>query len=296
MKWIKPVLMTFFILTATLFTGCIEEEILDENTLYVDSKGTKDYTSIQQAIDDAMANQTIFVYEGTYHEHIIINKSIDLKGQNKEKTIIDGNYSGNVILIEKDHRANITGFTIQHSGTGISDAGIQIKSDYNIIKDNIFSMNANGIYTSYANYNRFENNHFESNTKYGMYIYTSSNYIETIENIFVDNYCGLRIKGSSHNNVTRNIFKENDQGMYFCCGARTNTVYHNSFFNNSIWNADDQVSGNNWDKGPIVGGNYWSDYKGEDVDENGIGDTPYNITESGDKKDNYPLIEPIVSL
>lgn len=296
MKWIKPVLMTFFILTATLFTGCIEEEFLDENTLYVDSKGTKDYTSIQESIDDAMENQTIFVYEGTYHEHIIINKSIDLKGQNKEKTIIDGNYSGNVVLIEKDCRTNITGFTFRRSGTGISDAGIQIKSDNNIIKENIFHMNANGIYTSYSNYNRFENNLFDSNTKYGMYIYTSSNYIETIENIFVDNYCGLRIKGSSHNNVTRNIFKENDQGMYFCCGARTNTVYHNSFINNSIWNADDQVSGNNWDKGPSVGGNYWSDYNGEDVDGNGIGDTPYNITESGDKKDNYPLMEPIVSL
>jgi parallel beta-helix repeat protein len=295
MKWIKPVLITFFILTAPLYIGCIEEEFLDENTLYVDSKGTKDYTNIQEAINDAMENQTIFVYEGTYYEHIVINKSIDLKGQNKEKTIIDGNYTGTIILIEKDCTANITGFTIRRSGTGTSNAGIQIKSDYNIIKDNIFYMNANGIYTSYANYNRFENNLFDSNTKYGMYIYTSSNYVETIENIFVDNNCGLRVKGSNNNNITRNIFKDNKQGMYFCCGARTNTVYHNTFINNSIWNADDQVSGNNWDKGPILGGNYWDDYTGVDADGDGLGDIPYNITKSGDKKDNYPLVEPIVS-
>ena len=296
MNWIKPVLIVFFILTATLFTGCIEEDILDENTLYVDSKGTTDYTSIQEAINNAMENQTIFVYEGIYNEHILINKSINLKGQNKEKTIIDGNYSGNIILIEKDCTVNITGFTLQRSGTGTSDAGIQIKSDYNTIKDNIFYLNANGIYTSYSEYNRFEDNIFDSNTKYGMYLYTSSNFAETIENIFIDNYCGLRIKGSSHNNVTQNIFQENDQGVYFCCGARTNTVYHNTFLNNSIWNADDQVSGNNWDKGPTVGGNYWSDYIGVDADGDGFGDTPYNITKSGDKRDNYPLIEPIVAL
>ncbi|MDG6229685.1 MAG: NosD domain-containing protein [Candidatus Thermoplasmatota archaeon] len=296
MKWIKPVLMTCIILTSTLFIGCIEEENLDENTLYVDSKGTKDYTSIQEAINDAMENQTIFVYEGIYYEHIVINKSINLKGQNKENTIIDGNYSGNIILIEKDCTVNITGFTFQRSGTGTNNAGIQIKSDNNLIKGNIFYMNANGIYTSYANYNRFENNIFDSNTKYGMYIYTSSNHVQTIGNIFIDNYCGLRVKGSNNNNITRNIFQDNKEGMYFCCGARTNTVYHNTFINNSIWNADDQVTGNTWDKGPTLGGNYWDDYTDVDANGDGFGDTPYNITKTGDKRDNYPLIEPIVSL
>jgi len=35
-------------------------------------------------------------------------------------------------------------------------------------------------------------------------------------------------------------------------------------------------------------GNYWDDYKGNDTDKDGIGDTPYSI--DGDK-DNYPLME-----
>ena len=43
---------------------------------------------------------------------------------------------------------------------------------------------------------------------------------------------------------------------------------------------------NLWDNGST--GNYWSDYKGADVNHNGIGDTPYKI-DSGNI-DNYPLV------
>jgi hypothetical protein len=37
-------------------------------------------------------------------------------------------------------------------------------------------------------------------------------------------------------------------------------------------------------------GNYWSDYSGNDTNDNGIGDIPYNLDSN---KDIYPLIDPI---
>jgi parallel beta-helix repeat protein len=82
-----------------------------------------------------------------------------------------------------------------------------------------------------------------------------------------------------------------------------NTFFHNNFINNSIQvdtdpsiilNQPGQYSvsayfGGSFDNGKE--GNYWNDYKGTDVDHNGIGDSPYTI--NGDLADHYPLMAPI---
>ena len=48
------------------------------NILYVGGNGPNNYTKIQDAIDDATNGDTIFVFNGTYYEHITINKTINL--------------------------------------------------------------------------------------------------------------------------------------------------------------------------------------------------------------------------
>ncbi|SVC50589.1 uncharacterized protein METZ01_LOCUS303443, partial [marine metagenome] len=94
----------------------------------VKTDGTGDYTVIQTAIDATTAGDTVLVYPGTYVENINYNgKNIVVLGEDRETTIIDGNYNGTVVTFnnEEDTTAVLSGFTIQNgSGVGYNPGGI----------------------------------------------------------------------------------------------------------------------------------------------------------------------------
>ena len=77
-------------------------------TLYV-GRGEV-YTTIQAALDNASDGYRIFVYNGTYHEHLTISKRIDLFGEDRSITIINGSSNGTVIAITSPH-VNLSHFT-----------------------------------------------------------------------------------------------------------------------------------------------------------------------------------------
>jgi len=79
--------------------------------------------------------------------------------------------------------------------------------------------------------------------------------------------------------------KDNKIGLFFG-DSNSSTIYHNNFINNTE-QALTMNSQDAWDNG--IEGNYWSDYKGQDVDGDAIGDAPYVIDENN--RDNYPLVK-----
>ena len=115
--------------------------------IYVDDDGGADYTKIQDAIDSAEDEDTIFVYNGKYKENIIIEKEINLIGENKEETIINGMGVGNVVYIDSDN-VTINRFKIINCGGDYNDAGIEVNlySDKLTISNNIITSCMNGIY------------------------------------------------------------------------------------------------------------------------------------------------------
>lgn len=81
------------------------------------------YPTIQAAINAAAwTGDTIFVRNGTYYEHIYIDKSLTLVGEDKYATIIDGSGYGSkfleygAVVTITGLEVNFTNFTVQNAG------------------------------------------------------------------------------------------------------------------------------------------------------------------------------------
>lgn len=123
---------------------CVCEGVLAQTVLTVSQDGS--YTSISQAITSAKSGDTVEVIGGSYNEHIVVDKSLNLVGIGQPK--IDGGGKGTVVLI-KAPKVTLRGFNVSGSGESLSveDAGIILDSAPNsIIEDNRLDDVLFGIY------------------------------------------------------------------------------------------------------------------------------------------------------
>jgi len=269
--------------------------ISNGKTLYVGGSGPGNYTKIQDAIDNASDGDTVFVYNDSspYYEYpIIINKSINLIGEDRESTIIYGTeneWEIYIIIVEHDY-VNISSFSINNASEG--SAITLWYADYVRISNCIIDVNGYGNGTwipSPNNYTIIENCTY-MNAGIGIYHYYGYNNKYTDNVIVKNSWYGILLRNSlssGKNFIMRNNICNNGLGLFL--GVKSNYIYHNNFIDNTRQAWDNK--NNTWDKGYSSGGNYWSDYTGNDSDGDGIGDTPYPIP-GGDNEDRYPLMEP----
>ena len=242
-KWIAfAVIILFIFMSVTHSTGKTSIEnpnitLIDGNILYVGGDGPGNYTAIQDAINDATDGDTVFVYDDSspYYENIFIDKSIQLIGENRETTIIDGQRIGDVVWFANDE-INISGFTIQNGGNSDGTAGgIRLDpSSHSMIFNNIIKNN--DMYGIHAIENTSSNNIISRNivTKNGAEDYRT----RACLNIYL-----LR---SSNNTITDNIIKDAiGMGIAICYWSENTTVRRNIITGNKMEGIKSRFSYNN---------------------------------------------------
>lgn len=224
-----------------------------------------------------------------------------------DDNIFENNYlSGNIngIHIRYNLRSTIT----KNTCNGNTGFGIVLLGGYHRVTKNDFSNNRGGMALRNSHNNTIKYNLFNSNSHVGIwlaargiYSYTGSNnnLISNNEINYNNDMGGIWILKSKGNVFTNNQIKYNSRGISNHNGWGNN-IYHNNLIDNTNQAYDNVPLWNNWDLGPRVGGNYWSDYTGLDdgsggrTANDGIGDTL--IPHPASSFDNYPLMDPWVEI
>ncbi len=123
-----------------------------EFTEHTPGWGITRFDTIQAAIYAANTGDAIYVYEGIYNENIVIDRRIQLIGEDNKTTIIDGGAGNNVVTMTTNaDKFKLDSFAIR-DGSGTDGHGIFMDyvTGFTISNCNVHSNKGSGIYIKRA--------------------------------------------------------------------------------------------------------------------------------------------------
>jgi parallel beta-helix repeat protein len=185
------------------------------------------------------------------------------------------------LLLSKSNNCTLLGNAAKTNDRGIYLAG----SNYCYLQANNVSGNkVDGLSLQQLVYAIVQNNTALRNGQ-GIYVQSSRNLSLTGNILGENSRYGLRMSSSKDCSITENNIYDNRMAGANLVDCARSLLYHNVFTDNGIQNAADNGQ-NQWDGGPKVGGNYWSDHQ---VYGNPA-DMPRQIPGGG--VDRYPFQDP----
>jgi len=210
-----------------------QTKLIRNETIYVDKNNTAGpwdgtiehpYQYIKDAIENSTDGDTIFVFNGTYYENVLVNKELILIGQSKKNTIIDGMYNEFIISIINDN-VRIENFTLRNSGGYQKNSGIKIETKNNCIKDCIFYRTKSGIYINETDSNEIHNCIFYKNGE-GVILQKSNGCIIK-DCCFCHNSLGINVEQSNGVDISNCYAHTNGIGLFI---NRSFPLFHEGFY------------------------------------------------------------------
>ena len=221
-KWIILGLLGIAIAVLAITTSATSR------TIYVPD----DYTTIQEAIDNASPGDTIIVRNGTYNEGITIDKPLYITSEyGAQYTKIDAKgTTDSTVLIGGSGLTNVTlrGFNI----TGGNYYGIEVEDAAHIkLLENEVSGNLIGIMLFRTNDVEIGDNILHHNSWHGVNVGAYTHYTKIIGNEIFENTYGI-IAGSDNIKIHNNNLHDNARGVYLWKADQVE-ILHNVLHDNT---------------------------------------------------------------
>lgn len=207
-------------------TNINQESYKSSKIIIVDKYDGNHFNNIQDAINSAPVESTIYIRNGYFNEILNINKKINIIGESKDKTIINPTSKENSYAIKiASENIKISNLGIQNQGSGLYTTGIKISANRTTITScDIFD------------------------TPVGIAIWSSENEISDCR-FYGCSDEGIALLGSEINSVNNNIIK-NCEFFNNCDGielqySSNNQISSCRFNNNSHAGIDAIVKSNN---------------------------------------------------
>ncbi len=194
------------------------------------------YPSLQDLVDQAKPNSTLVPPPGTYAGPVMLDFPLTIDG--KGKVTIDGGGEGSVIYIDTDG-AVIKNLHITNSGDSHNDidAGIQVRGNFNVIKDNVIDNCLFGVDIQQSNNNIVRRNHISSKDLdlgvRGDSVRLWYSFNNKITDNVIRNSRDMVVWYSADNTIARNDSRGGRYSLHFMY-SRFNDVDSNHYEHNSV--------------------------------------------------------------